>query len=1214
MKPKGSLLPLILCLCASASTVHAVTWTGATNATWSTAGNWTPAAPTSTDTATFDSNSTANQAITLTAAATVAGITVSGAPTPISISGNFALNAGAVSVSSGNQLTFQNGASNTNLTFSALSGAGTVVISKAGTINVSNNATTTQNMATANALNFTGSLVFRGGTASSVPGTMASSWTAVGGAALTQATGTSFSLDTGDSASNARDLIVTDAFTAKTLTLSSLSGYGAMRSDWGGSNNTTYTRTVRIEQNTDTTFNGLFLSHHSTANVIRNLALVKAGTGILTMNGIVGRQTASAATAGTDQVPITVETGTLVLAANNTRLGAATISSGATLQIGNGGATGLIGASTATVSNDGTLAFNHGAGASISVANVISGGGSIVKRGASSLALTAASTTTGTITVEAGTLRLGNHFDTAPVTVKSGAAIGAGDISTAGTGTVKSLTLEAGSLSTLRATDQLVISDAGGLHIGGTHILTPVATVGLTPGTTTTVIDYNGTLDGSPSNLQLAPGSRFQLIHDAADTSFKLQYVGGAIIWNGTAGSAWDLDTTTNWTLASDSSATHFLQGDQVTFNDTAATGNVVLSGTLQPTSVTFDNSSLPYTLSGTAITGAGSLVKRGTSSATLAIPSAYTGTTTVEAGTLVIGDGTTNGDIGSGAVIVQAGGTLRFNRSNNLDYKTTAKMRNVSGAGNIVIEGGGLFFNYTGTGLTFAEANSWSGFSGHLTIKGGSEFQTIRNGATAMGTGTVTLGDATTSGAISGIEGNWTFTNPIELAGPDNHINNRAANGPRTMKLQGVISGAGNLTFQDIAVSMTNAETGFILTGANTLTGTITIPSGVPVRIGGVPGNTDTAQSGPSASGTLGGATVVDNGTLTFSRTDSHEVANSISGTGSVVVGLTTFTGTASQTVSFTGDKTYSGTTTVHNGRLLINGTLPNSAVTVDASGSLGGTGTTGAAVTVNGTLAPGNATVGKLTASAGVSLSAASRYQWEISDWDGLDGTGYDTLSTTTLAVNSTTESPAVIVITPASLVNFTAANRVFTLATTSAGITGLDTGKITVDATAFTGGGTWSVQAQGNLLKLVYTAPLPNNYEGWAQGKGLTGNDALRDADPDHDGVKNVLEYLFGTEPNPANPGSNSTTAVPTLTVTPTTLDFVYRRTAASALQIEPVIQCSAELQYWLTADSSLGVTRDVQTDGFGPGIDKVTVHLPLELAASGPLFVRLVVQEQ
>ena len=104
------------------------------------------------------------------------------------------------------------------------------------------------------------------------------------------------------------------------------------------------------------------------------------------------------------------------------------------------------------------------------------------------------------------------------------------------------------------------------------------------------------------------------------------------------------------------------------------------------------------------------------------------------------------------------------------------------------VLTGGLMFFNYTGSGLSFADANSWNNFSGNLTIKGGSEFQTIRNGATAMGSGDIILGDGFSSGALSQIEGNWTWTNDISLVGSDNRIRNRSVGAPRSLKLQGVI------------------------------------------------------------------------------------------------------------------------------------------------------------------------------------------------------------------------------------------------------------------------------------------------------------------------------------------------------------------------------------------------------------------------------------------
>ena len=96
------------------------------------------------------------------------------------------------------------------------------------------------------------------------------------------------------------------------------------------------------------------------------------------------------------------------------------------------------------------------------------------------------------------------------------------------------------------------------------------------------------------------------------------------------------------------------------------------------------------------------------------------------------------------------------------------------------------------------------------------SEFQTIRNGRTAMGTALVVLGDATTSGKLSQIEGNWTWTNNIKLVGSANEIinNSSTTNVDRWNKLQGVLSGSGNVTFKDSTGAMNNGNFGFILTG----------------------------------------------------------------------------------------------------------------------------------------------------------------------------------------------------------------------------------------------------------------------------------------------------------------------------------------------------------------------------------------------------------------
>jgi len=169
-----------------------------------------------------------------------------------------------------------------------------------------------------------------------------------------------------------------------------------------------------------------------------------------------------------------------------------------------------------------------------------------------------------------------------------------------------------------------------------------------------------------------------------------------------------------------------------------------------------------------------------------------------------------------------------------------------------------------------------------------------------------------------------------------------------------------------------------------------------------------------------------------------------------------------------------------------------------------------------------PGNS-AGTLTTAATI-LGGGANLAWEVSDWNGTAGTGFDTVSAASLGITATPSAPAIIRITQSGLVNFSAVNKSFVLVSTTGGITGFDAGAFFVDASGFSAGtGTWSVSQSGNNLLLNYNASgVASPYSDWASAKGLTGPDSATTADPDKDGTINLTEFALNSEPKS---GSNS-----------------------------------------------------------------------------------------
>ncbi|MBP7951705.1 MAG: autotransporter-associated beta strand repeat-containing protein, partial [Verrucomicrobiales bacterium] len=164
-----------------------------------------------------------------------------------------------------------------------------------------------------------------------------------------------------------------------------------------------------------------------------------------------------------------------------------------------------------------------------------------------------------------------------------------------------------------------------------------------------------------------------------------LSVTGGAnrnLVWDGTLGPVWDLNATTNWKVPSNT----YMHLDNVTFDDTATgSSTVTLNRAHMPMATVFNNSLLTYTLNGAGrISGSGGVTFNGTGTVILDTDNDYTGTTTINAGTVIVGTGGTTGVLG-GTGNVTNNGTLAFNRS---DYQVFNRV--ITGTGAVVKDGAG--------------------------------------------------------------------------------------------------------------------------------------------------------------------------------------------------------------------------------------------------------------------------------------------------------------------------------------------------------------------------------------------------------------------------------------------------------------------------------------------------------------------------------------------
>ena len=603
---------------------------------------------------------------------------------------------------------------------------------------------------------------------------------------------------------------------------------------------------------------------------------------------------------------------------NNTIGGNVTIASGGARVVG-------------YLGNNGTIAGNLlGIGnLEINIAGNSSANGTISLTGSGS-------SHTGTISVSGGRFNMGTALG-GSVIVADGATLGdegniAGNL-TLGSTTGSTLALTPSTPGRITAGGNLVLNGVTSLNFSGAFGSTGLINLATYSGSLT---DGNGgTLTDSFSIANPADFRTFTVTNDSG--TLKLDLGRQSVVWTGTTNNSWESQgSATNW----NSTDSLFINTDVVTFNDTASNKAVTISGTVSPDSTTFDNSTgNDYTVSGGGIGGTGSLTKTNSGTVTFTSNNTYTGAVSIQAGSVRVGDGGTNGTLGgTGSISISSGSTLAYDRSDAVNLGRAA----ISG-GTLVQDGGGtLRLGQVGNNVNITVNNGT-----FQALDGGwasSYFSTPNRVITVNDGGTF----VTATHTLGGLGG--TFNRP------DMVINQGG-----TWQLNGEqYFSAGDLTLNggsiNVATNDLRLDAGTAIIGASTTGSTIS-------------GNAITLYASPTFQ-VANGSAAKD---LGISAPINQSAAYGITKTGS-------------GTMALSGASTYSGATNVNAGTLLANNTTGSATgtgtVNVASGAFLGGDGSINGTVSLSGTLLPGQGgtTDRSLTINGNVTTTTGSTLSFTV------------------------------------------------------------------------------------------------------------------------------------------------------------------------------------------------------------------------------------------
>jgi len=685
---------------------------------------------------------------------------------------------------------------------------------------------------------------------------------------------------------------------------------------------------------------------------------------------------------------------------SNTRTGTVTFTSGSTLNTGSlvlGNSLGTPAAGILTMTAGGTLITGSLTVNTVAGNTWTPGIGTVILTGSLTLPATIF-TSFYNLQINAGTTALGvalNSITGGSLTVKAGATLSLGTFGFGGTIQPSVVNLECGGIGS-------TITGSGILHLGGPVNVTNPSGSG-TSATISCPISLDGTRiftindDGSNSaNLTISgvigtangitkAGSGIMLL------SGVNTYTGATTINTGTlsAGSTQAFGANSAVTLSNNSSALLNITGFDNTIGSITGGGTTGGNVTLGASNLTIgSNNSSPAAYAGT-ISGTGTITKSGTGTLIFSGVNTYSGLTTVNTGTLQLGNAAALGST-SGNTTVSSGAVLDLNGQN-----VGTELLGIQGTG---ISNTGALINSNATTTSFAGDINGTysvGGSGAITLTGN-----VQGTLTKVGSNALTLSGTADNVGLGMIANSGT----VILAKTSSSAPNQHA------------IGGGGLTIGGAIVQLAGSGGDQIYDGC-----TVTINSGtfdLNAQIESIDGLTG---NGGTITNNGGNASILTFGIGNSNNTYSGIITNGTGGLSIVKAGTGTYT--------LSGLNTYNGTTAVNGGILKAGVSAQsfgvNSAVSLaniagvglditgfsNAIGSLTGGGTTG-----------GNVLLGAASLTIGTDNASPGAYSGIISGTGAIikNGTGMLILSGMNAYTGTTTISAGTLQLGTSSTVS--------------------------------------------------------------------------------------------------------------------------------------------------------------------------------------------------